>query len=584
MLKLAITAAIIVTVLCLAFIIGVSVARADDNTIEFNNLTIGELAYKGFEVSERTTAEIFATGGRAQWGDRFSAFGWIIDAKDREIIWSMNEDCYDINKISSYLAECEEMVTLRPGQYEAYFYVGHPNKYFGDISSSIKGLGDVIAIIGDAIFSESSLDEYAEEDVAELYMTIRTSQPVKTYEPSFEDPAGTILHISRPEGDAYISEGFELSRPTELHIHAIGEFSDSYDLFVDGGWIVDAESRKRVWKMDKWNTDWAGGARKNRFFFDSVTLPAGKYIAYFVTDDSHHAGSWNSAPPGDPMNYGLLVKVVEPQDMAAVSDFDMATIENELLAITRVRDNDLSKASFKLERPADLRVFALGERDYDDDLADYGWIIDAESMSTVWRMTPENTEFAGGAAKNCMFDGVVQLNAGTYTAYYRTDGSHSYEDWNAAPPFEHHKYGLTIYSANGNVSSYFKTIDLNEPVGNMLANLTGLGDDEEAVQSFSLSGTTEIRIIAIGEGLSGTMYDYGWIENEDTGEIIWEMTYRKTGHAGGADKNRSVVANIILPEGRYSAHFITDGSHSFRDFNASPPDDPERWGMLVTKQ
>jgi hypothetical protein len=89
--------------------------------------------------------------------------------------------------------------------------------------------------------------------------------------------------------------------------------------------------------------------------------------------------------------------------------------------------------------------------------------------------------------------------------------------------------------------------------------------------------------MAIGEGKSNYMYDYGWIEDE-SGEIIWEMTYRKTYHAGGASKNRTAVANITLRSGKYTAYFVTDDSHSYEGFNASPPDDPERWGMVITQK
>jgi hypothetical protein len=45
-----------------------------------------------------------------------------------------------------------------------------------------------------------------------------------------------------------------------------------------------------------------------------------------------------------------------------------------------------------------------------------------------------------------------------------------------------------------------------------------------------------------------------------------------------------VVANIVLEKGSYTAVFVTDDSHSFEHFNASPPDEPERWGMMISKR
>jgi hypothetical protein len=80
------------------------------------------------------------------------------------------------------------------------------------------------------------------------------------------------------------------------------------------------------------------------------------------------------------------------------------------------------------------------------------------------------------------------------------------------------------------------------------------------------------------------MFDYGWIVNKKNGETVWEMTYRMTRHAGGADKNRKVESEIYLEPGLYEAHFETDDSHSFPDFNAARPDMPQKWGITIIKK
>ena len=95
---------------------------------------------------------------------------------------------------------------------------------------------------------------------------------------------------------------------------------------------------------------------------------------------------------------------------------------------------------------------------------------------------------------------------------------------------------------------------------------------------------TNLRIFALGEGVDGDMVDYGWIKNTDTGKVVWEMTYRNTDAAGGASKNRMYNDTIILPKGSYKVYYETDGSHSYRRWNASPPRDPERYGISLLKQ
>jgi hypothetical protein len=62
------------------------------------------------------------------------------------------------------------------------------------------------------------------------------------------------------------------------------------------------------------------------------------------------------------------------------------------------------------------------------------------------------------------------------------------------------------------------------------------------------------------------------------------MTYRKTQHAGGARKNRLFSGTIVLEKGEYDVHYVTDDSHSYMDWNATPPDDQESYGITLIKE
>jgi len=116
---------------------------------------------------------------------------------------------------------------------------------------------------------------------------------------------------------------------------------------------------------------------------------------------------------------------------------------------------------------------------------------------------------------------------------------------------------------------------------NILVKMDHLGDDVSMQSFFSLDSAWRIRIYAIGEGMNGSMYDYGWIENSATGQTVWKMLFSKTHHAGGSSKNRMIDDVIMLEEGHYEVFFITDDSHSFPDWNATAPDDPEGWGITI---
>jgi hypothetical protein len=60
------------------------------------------------------------------------------------------------------------------------------------------------------------------------------------------------------------------------------------------------------------------------------------------------------------------------------------------------------------------------------------------------------------------------------------------------------------------------------------------------------------------------------------------MTYDISTHAGGARKNREWRGDIELPAGDYTMRYVSDDSHSFNHWNATPPDNRGAdWGLAV---
>jgi hypothetical protein len=94
----------------------------------------------------------------------------------------------------------------------------------------------------------------------------------------------------------------------------------------------------------------------------------------------------------------------------------------------------------------DVQVYALGEG-VGRDMVDYAWIEVQGTGRVVWEMTYRTSEHAGGARKNRVFDGTINLPAGTYVVHYESDGSHSYEDWNDDPPDDPEAWGVTVRRA-----------------------------------------------------------------------------------------------------------------------------------------
>lgn len=585
-LKYIIAALIAFILFSLIFVIGAASLKAQDVIIDMRNFQEGDLLVDGFELKAPTKLSIHAIGARLKHSDEMYAYPWIIDAATREPVWILSEQQTERLSGSENLREYEDQIPLPAGKYECYYYAGRPY-FLGDVNIQIDDLGEALGWLGDYI--DKGGDEnvkYYSADLEDLIFVIKA--PAGTFakfNPVAELEKNAIIDFSRPGDDYSSKKGFSLKKAIQLKIIAIGEYSSSDKVFVDYGWIIDAESRKKVWQMDKWNTTWAGGGRKNRGFDDEVELPAGKYIAYFVTDDSHSFDDWNTQPPFDPLHYGLTIYPAKNADNQFVEAFVDTYTEPVIIDLTRVRDNAFKSKGFSLKKETSLHIIALGEYGYNDEFVDYGWIENADNSEKVWEMTEDNTEHAGGASKNRKFDGIVTLPAGKYMVYYVSDDSHSYRHWNSSAPVDQEMWGITVYGSGKNFDPKSVGVFNEAPESSKaLVNLTKIGDDEDVEQKFKLSSPQKVHVFALGEGKEGEMFDYGWIENARTGETVWEMTYRMTRHAGGSEKNRKVDTEISLEAGEYIAHFVTDGSHSFPNFNDARPDTPQKWGITITKE
>ena len=107
-------------------------------------------------------------------------------------------------------------------------------------------------------------------------------------------------------------------------------------------------------------------------------------------------------------------------------------------------------------------------------------------------------------------------------------------------------------------------------------------DYDNLKQEFQVDQSSNVLIVSVGEGLRNfNMVDYGWLENS-TGDTIWAMSnLRKTFHLSGATKNRIEIGILKLSTGSYTLHFKSDDSHTYGNWNESPPADSSWWGINV---
>ncbi len=557
-----------------------------------------ELKTIGFEVPRKMELHVKAVGAGGDYGwsyksDNMVAYGWIIDAVTRRVVWEMDVDNTNRSKDDR---EFDGIVMFNQGKYEAYFTVpvfAHHTSlshFMMNIDHRRKPLFETRDEKKKDFFgffkgwwSEDIAEEWekaAQKYGMEILVDENQRSSIKTFSPP--KPFSNVLFRTENVGEVtYIKQGISILEPVSVHIYAIGEGVKKDDL-VDFGWIVDTKTRERIWEMSWRNVNHGGGSDKNLLFEGDVSLPKGEYILHYVTDDSHSPLDWNSAPPSDPLNYGLTILAKSDGDAKKFTLTDAQDFKNVIVEITKVGDEESKSAGFALKQPSMVRVYAIGERSNSRRaLADYGYIVDARTRSKVWTMDVDKTSHAGGASKNCYVDEVITLPKGNYVVNYITDDSHAYDDWNADAPFDADKYGITVMGAGDDFSMKNVGKFTEERDKRIITQITRVREDEDREERFKIDKTTRIRVYAIGEGQNREMFDYGWITEAKSGNVVWEMTYSMTFHGGGHRKNRMVNTTIVLDKGEYMLHYASDDSHSWNNWNVDPPEDPEFWGITL---
>lgn len=556
---------------------------AQDNKIELSNLAGEKITMVGFALNSGKEIQIDAVGAgfdeeikrpKHNYVDPHNmfAYAWILDARTREIVWRMTINNTEGDWWNKLNRTFKGQVWLDEGEYELYFSSLRPPYSHRGGFFHFRNLMD--KVFGDEKWWEENSDKW------KIHVNgvdaVKEESEVQKYHQALKKSA--IVNLTEVRDSENIRAGFTLKKDVVLKIYAIGEGFD--EEMHDFAFIIDADSRKRYWQMREDDTEYAGGAIKNRRITKEIEFDAGDYIACFKSDDSHSYNDWNSNPPYDPDFWGLTI-------YGSGRDFDRSVVETYeekkgtlIIRLDKLGDYEDVSEGFTLLKPMKLRIYAIGEG-RNGSMDDFGWIKDAKSGRMVWEMEYSDTEDAGGTSKNRLFDGVVNFEPGSYIAHFITDDSHSYTDWNRPEPYDPQGWGMKIYAlGKEDEENYIRSYD-PERDKNIIVQLVRVRVDERVRKSFVLKKPTTLRIYAIGEGDWDEMYDYGWIEDYNTGRIVWEMKYKDTRKAGGAEKNRVFDNTLRLDAGSYIAHFITDDSHAYGDWNTDPPRDKSNWGITI---
>lgn len=550
--------------------------------VEIDGMSTGELEFAGFRLDGPQAVRVTAVDLEAHWHAGALTEAWILESASRRVVWRMGDR--EPREKEGAFRFYDERLDLKAGTYEVY-YATYPDEWeISDDEGWWEGTRRILRR-----FTESKL--LRREDYGEAVQELKLA--VRSHGEELDEDEVEEIH-SRLRGDAVVAlyaeeddetkeVGFVLDRELDLEVYAVGELDRKHA--YDYGWILDARTREKVWKMSYERSEPGGGAEKNRLVRDRLRLPAGEYAAFFVTDGSHDPDDWNVLPPYDPAFWGLTIwarpgkgsqEVVWHRRSTGYQDLPE---ERALVELIGIGNDEHRSTLLTLDRPAKVRVYAVGEG-LPSGMADFGWIVDATRKKAVWKMTYEDTAHAGGSSRNRLADEVLELPAGTYIVGFKSDGAHAYGSWHWKEPSRPERWGISLFAVGEGFDRKHVRIGLKDTVP--IAEITRVGNNRHETAAFRLEKKTVVAVRAVGEGTKGEMYDYGWIENQDTGEVVWKMTFERTEHAGGHYKNRIHQGLIPLDAGSYVVHFKTDDSHAYGDWNTRPPGIPEAWGIVLS--
>ena len=566
-----------------------SLLFAQENLVEITDVYAEEIQAAGFTLTSEQSVSIEATtiSPRRNHRDFHFSYAWILNSESRELVWELSEA--DPEDRDRYLMTYETDLELGPGTYEVY-YSTYPHFNYEDDFYFHWGARGYFSGVFNALLDDDDDDKekykFFDDLYDQLYFRLKATGTKLSEEDITERQnaakESAFLSFTSLSDEEFEEQIFKVTNPVDVEIYALGEARR--DGAYDFGAIINLKTRERIWELSYRQSDHAGGNKKNRVSRSKIELQPGIYKALYVTDDSHSFRRWNTAPPYDPNFWGITIWAEKPGGTSSLVKLDTDEELDQALIVefTKVRDSEYLSEGFSLKKALNVHIYALGEGD-DGEMFDFGWIENANTREKIWMMDYYDTDPAGGASKNRVYDGIIKLDPGNYMVYYITDDSHAYHSWNTSAPLDKRKWGITVSILDenykeGDIASYEEKEDPS-----ILARLVRVRDHERKKSTFSLEKDGYVHVYAIGEGDGGEMYDYAWIENKNTGRVVWEMTYRKTDRAGGARKNRLFDDRVYLEAGEYAVYYETDDSHSFNDWNDRPPRDPFNWGVTISK-
>ncbi|MCP4546270.1 MAG: hypothetical protein GY835_07380 [bacterium] len=265
--------------------------KESESLIDITRVRDDDYHEKSFKLTKPGTVQILAIGEYSKSDRQFVDSGWITDLDSGRKVWEMTKRNTQHAGGDEKNRMFDGLVDLPEGSYQVCYSSDDSHAYRSwNTAAPFQPKSWGLTIIPGPDFDKGSFS-------------------LLTGDMAVQSP-NCLVQIVRVRNREHQRDTFVLDTETEIHIYAIGEWDEIYDEFADYGWIEDSRGHT-VWEMTRRNTRFAGGARKNRRFDDSLVLEAGEYEVHFRTDDSHAFNQWNAERPRDPRNWGITIRTAD---------------------------------------------------------------------------------------------------------------------------------------------------------------------------------------------------------------------------------------------------------------------------------
>jgi len=239
------------------------------------------------------------------------------------------------------------------------------------------------------------------------------------------------------------------------------------------------EFRKALDSGDDYDWSWASG--------ETVGTDCTGNLSFGIVDEA----------TSNFFDHDMLLHLASPPSAPGGKKADYQKYSNwpVIATIDHVGNNADEVAEFTLDEDKNLRIYAIGEGTRGN-MKDFGTIENAVTGQIIWQMHYFETKPAGWA-KNRRADRFISLPAGTYNLHFKTNNTHSFEDWGALSP-DHHFWGITLYEEKEQNNGHFlcwERVTRPEELGWSSKKLNQVIPDLEKLNCAALMIVTDGKVV-----------------------------------------------------------------------------------------